>query len=170
MTNRAFYLLCLLSCAVGAEPVFESVTRTNMGWKISARPTADERPITVCQLTLYDVLAGERIKIEGWAQVDAMTTLIGVNTQIAYCDDAEPQCNYSGRRWPANSSHRWASENTWRVRGTHHPTYSPRANYVSSHHQQAVTFKLFVNIYSTQPRGAYAGVNDCGIDFYRYRD
>lgn len=168
MNLQALLVGCLLSCAVQAEPLFEYVVRSDMHWKISARPTAAERPVTVCEWTLYDVLDGERVHMEGWTQVDALTIGIGVNAQLAYCDDAEPQCNYSGRRWPG--VHKWDAGNVWRVRGEHHKVFMPSADYISTHYQQAVTFNLFVNVYRRLTAGAYAGINDCAITFERHRD
>lgn len=165
--SRACWILALVSGGALADPAFEYVSRDNAGWIISARLTAEERPITVCEKTLYDVLAEERIHVEGWAQVDAIGPLIGVNLQVAYCDDATPECNYTGRRWPG--VHKWAAGNVWRSRGEHHKIMTPSADYISAHHQQAVTFKLSVSVYSSQPRGAYAGVDDCAITFERHR-
>ncbi len=169
--KRAALLIAtaLFACVARSDPIFESVVRSDMRWKISARLAADDRPVTICQLTLYDVLAGERIHMEGWTQVDALTTAIGVNVQMAYCDDGEPQCNYSGRRWPGASVHKWAAGNVWRKKGEHHKIYTPSADYVNKNHQQAITFRLFVNIYSNQPAGAYAGINDCAVTFERHR-
>lgn len=160
-------LLLVAFPALACDTHFESVVREKAGWRISARPTASERPITVCEKTLYDLKAGERIHIEGWAQIDAMGPLIGVNLQIAYCDDAEPECNFTGR-WEQPSVHRWATGNIWRTNGQHHRDYSPIANYVSQTDQAAVKFKLFTNIYSSQPDGAYAGIDDCAITFERH--
>lgn len=162
--------LWLFAPAAHAEPsvVFDSVVRSQAGWRISARGVANERPVTVCEKTLYDVLAGERIRIEGWGQVDALTTGIGVNMQIAYCDDTRPECNYSGR-WDSPSVHKWGAGNVYR-QGEHHKVFNPQADYLSGHYQPAVTFKLFVNVYSSQPAGAYAGLDDCAITFERHRD
>ncbi len=157
--------LMLLCVSAQAAPVFESVVRQHAGWKISARPRADDRPVTVCEKTLYDVLAGERVHIEGWGQVDALTTGIGVNMQIAYCD---PECNYSGR-WDLPSVHKWGAGNVFR-NGEHHKVFAPTAHYISNGYQQSVTFRLFVNIYSSRWKGAYAGVDDCAITFERHRD
>lgn len=153
-------ILMLLSFGVAAQPNFEQIQKENMGWKISTRPEADDRPITLCQFTLYELTQGERVHLEGWAQVDATGEIVGVNLQIAYCDDMEPECNYSGRRWPENSGHSWAAGNVSRSE-EHHKTMRPLADYVSPMDQSAVTFKLFVNVYGRA--GRIAEVDDCRL-------
>lgn len=154
--------LLLLMSAAHADPVFESVTRRDAGWVISTRPAADERPVTVCQKTLYDVLYNERIHVEGWGQVDAPDELVGINMQIAYCD---PLCDYTGR-WPAPHVHFWAAGNVSHDE-EHHKIMRPMAVYVSPAAQTSVRFELFLNVYG--PLGRYAELDDCGMTFMRYR-
>ena len=162
---KRFLALLLFALSAQADVVFESVARRDAGWVISARGTASERPITVCEKTLSDVLFGERIVVEGWGQVDAPGELVGVNMQIAYCD---PECNFTGR-WPTPHSHWWSAGNVSHDE-EHHKTMRPRAVYISGAYQAAVTFKLFVNVYASRPQGVYATLNDCGMTFERYRD
>lgn len=126
---------------------------------------ANDNPVTVCEVTVYNVLQGERLKAEGWAQVDAVGELIGVNIQVAYCDDSG--CNYSGR-WPAPSIHFWGTGNVWRSKGEHHKTQRPVGHYIAQSDQQAVTFKTFVNVYSSSLTPVYGAVLDCGLTVERF--
>lgn len=159
------FLLILIAVTAHADPIFESVSRQNAGWRISTRQRADERPITVCEKTLYDVLQGERIHIEGFGQVDAPGKGVGVNLQIAYCDNSSPSCNFTGR-WREPSVHMWAAGNVSHDE-EHHKVLRPSADYVALGHQQAVAFKLFVSVYG--PRGRLATLDDCALTFARYR-
>ena len=182
MIDRALYLLLILSFAASAEPGYQQVMRSHMGWRIPTYVPAVGRPITLCQNTLYDLKQGERVHLNGWSQIDAPSMSpalrkqckpgrdcsgIGMNLVIAYCDDSEPACNFTGRDWPADSGVSWGAGNVSHD-GEHHKTPFTEADYVSPLDQSAVTFRLYVNIYG--PKGRVATIDDCRLTSSRHRD
>jgi len=182
----ALYALVAVTFALGftalvfakdaqAEPVYQQVVRKEMGWRISTYVPAVGRPVPLAVITLLDINQGERIRLDGWAQIDAPAmseklkarcqpkhdcSKVGVNFLIAYCDDADPECNFTGRNWPEHSGVTWDAGNISYKVQHHAPMYST-ADYVSPFDQPSVTFKLFVNVYGKP--GRVAVINDCRI-------
>lgn len=135
------------------------------GLVIPSSQQANANPVLLAELQVFDVIIGERLKIEGFAQVDAVSDLIGTNVQIAYTDSNGP--NFSGR-WALPSIHFWGTGNVWRTKGEHHKAHRPVGHYIASQDHAMVTFTLFANIYSTSPTPLYATINDCGMTIERY--
>lgn len=165
---KSFFLMAFCVPVFACDIPFDSdvqIYRPPLSIKAEGPGFANANPVTVCEVAVYDVHQGERIKAEGWAQVDAVSTVIGANIQVAYCDDTG--CNYTGR-WPRPSTHFWGTGNVWRTLGEHHKTQRPVGNYIAQSDQAMVTFKTFVNIYSSGIPVPYATVGDCGLTVERF--
>ena len=135
------------------------------GLVIPSSQQANANPVSLVEIAVFDVLMGERFKVEGFAQVDAVSDLIGTNMQIAYADSNGT--NFSGR-WELPSIHFWATGNVWRTKGEHHKAHRPVGNYIATQDHAMVTFVLFANIYSTSTTPLYATINDAGMTVERY--
>lgn len=136
------------------------------GLVIPASRQANANPVMLVEIEVFDVRAGERLKVEGFAQVDAVSELIGNNVQIAYTDSNGP--NFSGR-WPLPSIHFWATGNVWRrTPAEHHKSQMPKGQYIAAQDHAMVTFTLFANIYSSSLVPYDATINDAGMWIERY--
>lgn len=135
------------------------------GLTIPSSRQANANPVVLVEIEVFDVRAGERLKAEGFAQIDAVSELIGNNLQIAYTDSSGP--NFTGR-WPLPSIHFWATGNVWRTKGEHHKAHRPAGNYIAARDEAMVTLTLFANIYSTSLTDLYATINDAGMWIERY--
>lgn len=124
-------------------------------------------PVTLIRKAVLNAAKGERIKVQGWAQVDALDDLIGTTLHIGYKDVTGAVVTV---RWKAPSIHLWDGGNVWRAKGEHHKVLFPVGHYVSPAAQRSVVFCLLLNVYSTSPTPLRAQVNDCGMTFERFAD
>lgn len=133
--------------------------------KVIPSSRAADAPVVLISKAITNIAKGERIKVQGWAQVDALEDLIGTTLHIGYKDVTG---EVGAVRWKAPSIHIWDGGNVWRARGEHHKVLFPVGHYVSPAVQRSVVFSLLLNVYSTSPTPLRAQVNDCAMMFERF--
>ena len=162
MKFLTFLVVLLWLSAAGAEP---SITwaKTNRLSHAGATVTATASPtVTVCGLTLYDMVAGETIVADGDITVTNDTTgVVGFTTEIYACD---PTC-----RNLRNGDSYSGIEGGNVTPDMHHATFQPRVFATWDIAAPSTSLVLALRAYSSTVAGGHVTINRCGLLVTRYR-